>query len=137
MEEFIFDENELSDLLLPYQKNIFDTLIEKYGEEGAIKIWLSPNNSQIVMFGGDSNESHTYYDKVTDEIRKFICGDDKYADEREKIRLYTERTAKYVVITLAAILGDLFGTASAILVPVIVIILKSISKIGLNAWCAV
>ena len=138
MNEFIFSDKELLELLKPYQQKTLLPLIESVGEEEAAKIWSSPESgSQSSCFGGGENQSDPYFDRLIEEIRKLICGDEKYQEDREKILEKTNTSAIFVVGIISAAMGDVFGVTPALLTPVVILILKMISKVGTNAWCAV
>lgn len=138
MNEFIFSDKELLELLKPYQQKTLLPLIESVGEEEAAKIWLSPESgSQSSSFGGGENQPDPYFDRLIEEIRKLICGDENYQEDREKIIEKANTSALFVVATISALMGDVFGVTPALLTPVVILILKMISKVGTNAWCAV
>ncbi|MHA3105488.1 hypothetical protein [Acinetobacter sp. ANC 3791] len=138
MNEFIFSDDELIGLLKPYQQKILLPLIASVGEEEAAKIWLSPESTnQFVRFGGGENQPDPYFDRLVKEIRKLICGDESYQEYREKIIEKANASAFVVVASISGLMGDIFGIAPAILTPVVILILKMISKVGINAWCAI
>lgn len=138
MNEFIFSDDELLVLLKPYQQKILLPLIDSVGEEEAAKIWLSPDmEKQLVSFGGGENQQDPYFDRLIKEIRKLICGDEIYQEDRERIIEKANTSAFFVVSTISALMGDVFGVAPALLTPVVILILKMISKVGINAWCVV
>ena len=137
MNKFIFSDDELLSLLKPYQQKILIPLIDSVGEEEAAKIWLSPENgSPSASFGGGESQPDPYFDRLIKEIRKLICGDECYKEDREKI-IEANTSAIFVVGIISASMGDIFGVAPALLTPVVILILNMISKVGINAWCAV
>lgn len=138
MNEFIFSDDELLVLLKPYQQKILLPLINSVGEEEAAKIWLLPDiENQSVSFGGGENQQDPYFDRLIQEIRKLICGDETYKEDREKIIEKANTSALIVVSGISGLMGDVFGVAPALLTPVVIIILSMISKVGINAWCTV
>jgi len=138
MNEFNFDGDELISLLKPYQRKILVPLIESVGEEEAAKIWLSTNNNdQFSKFGGTEGSKDPYFDRLVAEIRKLICGDESYKEFRDKLIENAHTSSLYVVGAIAGVMGDVFGITSALITPVVILILKTISKVGVNAWCQV
>lgn len=138
MNEFIFSNDELLSLLKPYQQKILLPLIASVGEEEAAKIWLSPESgNQVVSFGGNENQPDPYFDRLTKEMRKLICGDESYQEDRAKIIEKANTSAFFAVSTISALMGDVFGVTPALLTPVVILILTMISKVGINAWCTV
>ena len=138
MNEFIFSDDELLVLLKPYQQKILLPLINSVGEEEAAKIWLSPDiENQSVSFGGGENQQNPYFDRLIQEIRKLICGDETYKEDREKIIEKANTSALIVVSGISALMGDVFGVTPTLLMPVVIMILSMISKVGINAWCTV
>jgi len=138
MDDFIFQEDELIGLLKPFQKEILIPLINSVGEEEAARIWLAPKvPTEMTKFGGSSSNPAPYFDRVISEIRMFICGDDKYKSEREKLIGGVQKSATTTVTAISFAVGDVFGVAPALLTPVVIMILNMIGKVGINAWCAV
>lgn len=137
MNNFIFSDDELISLLKPFQKEVLLPLIDSVGEEEAARIWLAPKTTEMKDFGGTSSDPAPYFDRVISEIRKFICGDEKYNSEREKLTSGINKSATTTVAAISLAVGDVFGIAPALLTPIVVMILKMIGKIGVNAWCSV
>lgn len=137
MNDFIFSDNELIGLLKPFQKEVLLPLINSVGEEEAAKIWLAPKTVEMRNFGGTSSDPSPYFDRIISEIRKFICGDEKYKSEREKLTSGINKSASTTVTAISLAVGDFLGIASALLTPIVIMILKMIGKIGVNAWCSV
>lgn len=154
MNDFVFSDSELLSLLKPYQQRTLLPLIDSVGEEEAAKIWLSPSSDdQVANFGGGGNQPDLlppeienqsansedkpalYYDKLVKEIKKLICGDEKYQEYREKTLEHASTSALVAVTFISATMGDIFGVAPALLTPVVILILKAVSKVGINAWC--
>src|SRR5690606_27443944 len=72
--------DEWIDTLKPYQKSTIKQLSDSYEEEEIAKKWLSARGpSSTIGFGGISNPE-PFFDRFMEEFRKFICGDEAYAD---------------------------------------------------------
>lgn len=121
-----------------YQQDIVNALLKATDNnyiESADR-WLSASPTNTVKFGGDSNHSSLYREKVIEEIEKFICGNDtKYEEERKKLSANSEKTQQYVIGVISTAIGGELGVAGAFIAPVIVLIIISISKMCINAWC--
>ncbi len=138
MNDFIFQDDELIGLLKPFQKEILLPLINSVGEEEAARIWLAPKlSNEMKNFGGVQSNPAPFFDRVLSEIRMFICGDEKYKSEREKLIGGINKSASTTVSAISLAVGDVFGIAPALLTPIVIMILKMIGKIGVNAWCAI
>ena len=138
MNDFIFQDDELIGLLKPFQKEILLPLINSVGEEEAARIWLAPKlANEMKNFGGVQSNPAPFFDRVLSEIRMFICGDEKYKSEREKLIGGINKSASTTVSAISLAVGDVFGIAPALLTPIVIMILKMIGKIGVNAWCAI
>lgn len=131
-----FDFEKEINSLKPYQKNSITSLVAKYGEKETVKIWLAANGpSDTQKFGGEGDDNkQSLYDHFILELKLLICGDKKYEKDRDK--LLTDIISPSIACIISGILAPVLGVTPVILVPVVVIIISIISKMGLNAWCA-
>jgi hypothetical protein len=84
--------------------------------------WLNASTANTAKFGGEPNKTKIYRDKLLEELEKFICGDAQYEDDRKKIGESADKSQKYIIGVFIA--------------PVIVLLILSIGKMAVNAWCA-
>mgnify|MGYP003352296073 CR=1 FL=1 len=63
----------------------------------------SPANT--AKFGGEQNKAKIYRDKLLEELEKFLCGDQQYEDDRNKIAESTDKSQKYIIGVMAIFLG--------------------------------
>lgn len=123
--------------LKPYQKNSIKILIAQYSEEKAAEIWITSNGpSNNVPFGGVSKNTAPFFERFKIEFKKFICGHPDY--EANRIKLNTEKPVVktlFLTVTSSAI-GAEIGLSATLLIPAVAVLLGSVGKIGLNAYCA-
>jgi hypothetical protein len=141
MEEFnsiILDNPEtLINCLDGFQIEIINTFLSINGQDylDSADKWLNASPSNTAAFGGDTSKTKIYKDKVLDEIEKFLCGDEKYESDRNKIAADSDKTQKYIIGVMSAAIGKTLGVAGTFIAPVIVLLLISCGKITVNAWC--
>lgn len=126
--------------LKPYQKTSIEQLVAKYGEEKAAEEWLmSRGPMQTATFGGsqaNAENAPKYWDRLRSEIDKLICGHPDYKKEQEKILAAGKSIGLGGVTTLANWLSPLIGMSPALLTPAIILILHTMAKMGVKAYCA-
>lgn len=98
--------------------------------------WLNASTANTAKFGGEPNKAKIYRDKLLEELEKFLCGDQQYEDDRKKIADSTDKSQKYIIGVMSAAIGKSLGAAGAFIAPVIVLLILSIGKMAINAWCA-
>ena len=132
----IFEFEELLSALKPYQSKIMLQLKDKNGAEEAAKIWLNANGpSETQKFGGSNAQNpNSFWEKFTSEFRLFIC-DKKYKKEREELLATAKPTSFIVVTVISGYIGSSLGFAPSFLAPAVAMLLYSIGKVGINAWC--
>lgn len=132
------EPRELIGSLDNYQQEIVLALLKATNNnylEAADK-WLSASPSNTAKFGGDSSHSTIYREKVVEEIEKFLCGNEpSYVEEREKLKEQSDKSQKYIIGVLSTAIGSQLGVAGVFIAPVIVLIIISMGKICINAWC--
>lgn len=130
-----YDIAEWLEELKPYQRQIITQLIDLYGEEEAIDKWLLANGpSATVKFGGDGIQQ-SFKDSFKGEVNKFICGHPDYKKERDELGQHGEVTKTALVSAIASAVGSQIGVAATVLVPIVVLMLYTIGKMGINAYC--
>ena len=94
----------------------------------------SPSNT--AKFGGDSSHSAIYRDKIVLEVERFLCGNDPvYEKERRELQLNSDKTQQYIIGVLSTAIGSQLGVVGTFISPVIVLIIISMGKMCINAWC--
>ena len=119
-----------------YQQDIIKTFLKNNSNDylDSADKWLNASTSNTAKFGGE-NKSKIYRDKVLEELEKFLCGNEQYDEERKKISEHTDKSREYIVGVLSTSIGSSLGVAGAFIAPVVVLLLLSIGKMALNAWC--
>jgi len=98
--------------------------------------WLNASTANTAKFGGEPNKAKIYRDKLLEELEKFLCGDQQYEDDRKKIAESSDKSQKYIIGVMSAAIGKTLGAAGPFIAPVIVLLILSIGKMAINAWCA-
>ncbi|MBJ2189722.1 MULTISPECIES: hypothetical protein [Duncaniella] len=128
-------------ILKPYQRRIVEKLVEKYGIEGAAEKWLlAKGPCQTSTFGGvtqDDKQQNDYWSRFRYEFDKLLCGHQDYEIEREKF-VGTSKTIGLAGITaISTWIGPLIGLSPVLLVPSVALLLTTISKMGIKAYCSI
>jgi hypothetical protein len=98
--------------------------------------WLNASTANTAKFGGEPNKAKIYRDKLLEELEKFLCGDQQYEEDRKKIAESTDKSQKYIIGVMSVAIGKTLGAAGPFIAPVIVLLILSIGKMAINAWCA-
>lgn len=132
---FTDDSSPWLEALPNYQKGRVEQLLKSGGSlEDVAKQWLSADVKQTVAFGADKGKN-LFIDKVWEEIEKFLCGSDAYESDRERIGKESNIIHTYFVGVVSAAIAPSLGTSSIFLAPVVALLLASLGKISINAWC--
>lgn len=132
---------ECYSILKPYQRRIVEMLVDKYGVEGAAEQWiLAKGPCQTSTFGGERHydkQQNDYWTRFKYEFDKLLCGHQDYEIEREKF-VNTSKTIGLAGITaISTWIGPLIGLSPVLLVPSIALLLTTVSKMGIKAYCSV
>ena len=126
--------------LKPYQKTIIVQLVSKYGEEKAAEEWLmSRGPMQTATFGGvqiGSEKPTNYWKRFKTEFDKLICGHPDYEKEQEKFLATGKTIGLGGVTALANWIAPIIGMSPALLVPAIILLLHTMAKMGVKAYCS-
>lgn len=139
--------NNLRDIITPgvnwleelptYQRNSITGLLNqgKTPEEAAI-IWLSANGAaHTYPFGSQTNTS-AFYNKLILEVEALLCGEDRYVEERKQFLVQYKAGEVYMVSFLSTLVAPVVGAAAAFIAPAIALILVTVCKLGIHAWCS-
>lgn len=134
---FQADQEQLLTSIDEFQSDIIKEFLRKTSNnyiESADK-WLNATPANTAQFGGEINKNKIYREKLLEEIEKFLCGDERYEDDRKKIALSGDKSQKYIIGVMSAAIGKSLGIAGTFIAPVIVLLILSIGKMAVNAWC--
>jgi len=106
-------------------------------EEEVGELWLSRTGSNNTVGFGVGGPIQSFYSNVKKEFAAFVCGDEKYSDERKQASEIWKNQGKVGLVSMvAALVASTVGLAAAAIVPVIALLFSLAAKIGLNAFCA-
>lgn len=130
------DEADLIATLPVYQQTIVKNLINHNGNDylGAAEGWISASLTNVSKFGGE-NRNQTYRKSLLDELRKYLCGDAFYENDRQNLQKIGKKTYPVIIGALTMAISPVVGVAAPLLAPAIILILLSIGKMSVNAWC--
>lgn len=132
-----YDLDDLLKVLKPYQQELINQLINQYGVEEAIDKWIIANGpSDIVKFGGDSNNGVSFVERYKIEINKLICGHPDYSEYRVEYSKLNESAKTFLISSISSLIGSKLGVAATAIAPVVVLSIYLIGKMGVKAYCA-
>ena len=129
----IHDLKEWMSVLEPYQRELLEQILKNHTEEEALDIWLTavgPDNT--ASFGGNGKDGLLKSFKL--ELYKFLSNDDEYKYEIKEFESYVTVTKILTVSFLSNMLSGRLGVASAVVSPLIVLVLGLIGKMGVKAY---
>ncbi len=99
--------------------------------------WVTASAENTYRFSASSpvGDKRAFLDSLRKEIRAFLCGDKKYKKERDGLFGDKGLARTYVVSTMAVAIAPHLSVASAVIAPLIALVLASVGKIAVNAWC--
>jgi hypothetical protein len=106
-----------------------------YDDVAQAWITVSAENTYRFSASAPVGDKHAFLDSLRKEIRAFLCGDKKYKKERDGLFGNKGLARTYVVSTMAVAIAPHLSVASAVIAPLIALVLASAGKIALNAWC--
>jgi len=117
--------------------------IEKLLSDGAsfdevAQAWLNASAENTYRFAASApvGDKGAFLENLKSEVRAFLCGDKKYKKERDGLFGDKGLARTYVVSAMAVAIAPHLSVASAVISPLIALVLASIGKVALNAWCA-
>ena len=139
MKEYLQDRTP-EDLLaeLPnHWKNSVIVLHEKGMSYENIGTELAINPSFGLAVKGGTKWDNQLFSKILGELKVMICKDEpRYAKIKEQLKSESTKTNKMLIAVISAFVSDLFGIASAICIPFVILALTAILKAGIEAVCA-
>jgi|WetSurMetagenome_2_1015567.scaffolds.fasta_scaffold21591_5 hypothetical protein len=126
--------------LKPFQIKTIKSLVQKFGEEEAAKRWIeSTGPINTATFGGtpSNGKRKNYYKALKSELHKFICVQEDYIDERKKFFNQGELINAAVSAKIAIVIAPVIGLSVSIVLPAVILLLHTISKISINAYCSI
>ncbi len=101
--------------------------------------WIAASTSSTAPFssGNAPPPDPGFLERLRTEVRAFLCGDKRYDKDRKQILAGGNQVQNIAVGVMSVALVPYVGAVAAVLAPIIALILASIGKVSLNAWCAV
>jgi len=121
--------------LKPYQRNTIRTFLGVGNPESAAEKWLGATGSpNIVPFGG-VRDTKPFWELFRAEFRKFVCDDSAYAEEKKA--MFSENTAVKAILVsgVSTAIGATIGYSATLLAPAVAIMLCTVGKMGVRAYC--
>lgn len=106
--------------------------------EEIAQAWINASAENTYRFSSSSpvGDKGAFLGNLRLEVHRFLCGDEKYKKEREGLFGKNGVGRTYVVSTMAVAIAPHLSVASAVIAPLVALVLAAIGKIALNAWCA-
>ncbi len=106
--------------------------------EQIAQTWITASTENTYRFSANApvGNKGAFLENLKSEVRAFLCGDKKYKTERDGLFGEKGPARAYVVSAMAVAIAPHLSVASAVIAPLIALVLASIGKITLNAWCA-
>lgn len=119
-----------------YQQKLVNELLEHATPEEAAAIWLDSSIQNNSPFSSDGT-GKKYSEFVFKEIHKLLCGNPTYSEERKELDNILKRNGskEAIISCISAAIGSQLGLASAFIAPAVVLLIMTISKVTVNAWC--
>lgn len=122
-----------------YQRVTIEKLLASGSSfDDVAQAWISASAENTYRFAATSQVGNkgAFLENLRKEIRAFLCGDKKYKKERDGLFGKKGVAQTYVISAMAVAIAPYLGVASAVISPLIALVLASIGKMALNAWCA-
>lgn len=100
-------------------------------------LWLTATAENTFGFGTSKpvGDRSTFLASIKTEVRAYLCGGTKYKKERDGLFGEKGVTRTYVVGAIAVTIAPHIAMAAPVLAPIVALVLASIGKIAVNAWC--
>jgi hypothetical protein len=100
--------------------------------------WVAAGSSNTAPFSSGSRPEPDpgFLENLRREFRAYLCGDKKYDKDRKQIAVQGKDARMFVVSALSLAIAPHVGSASAVIAPIIVLLLANMGRVSLNAWCS-
>ncbi|HUX90766.1 MAG TPA: hypothetical protein VMV48_08760 [Gallionellaceae bacterium] len=122
-----------------YQRESIEALITSGASfDEVAQAWVNASAENTYRFAASTpvGDKGAFLGNLKLEVRAFLCGDKKYKKERDGLFGEKGHGRTYVVSAMAVAIAPHLSVASAVISPLIALVLASIGKVALNAWCA-
>ena len=126
-----YSNQELLESLQEYQKEIIQELLVNNNEDEVIELWINANGPiNNVNFGGTQLLKNF---KI--ELCKLLSESPEYEEQVKEIKVYINLGKDAIISGLTLALAPKLGVTAIIIVPLVVLAMMSISKVGVKAYC--
>lgn len=118
-----------------YQRSTIEVFLKDASPDEAAQKWLSsarPPN--LAHFGGETN-AKPFWDAFKAEFNKFICDEKSYEEEKAELVKNSNITKELLISVIASAIGATIGYAATLLAPAVMLLLYTVGKMGVNAYC--
>ena len=130
-----YSNQELLESLQEYQKEIIQELLVNNNEDEAIELWINANGPiNNVNFGG-TQEKNQLLKNFKIELCKLLSESPEYEEQVKEIKVYINIGKDAIISGLTLALAPKLGATAIIVVPLVVLAMMSISKVGVKAYC--
>lgn len=130
-----YSDAELIENLEEYQKEIIQELLQHNSADEAIDLWINANGPiDNVNFGG-TQEKNELLNNFKIEFCKLLSESPEYKNEVKEMKVYMNLGKDAIISGLTLALAPRLGTTAIIIVPLVVLAMISISKVGIKAYC--
>jgi hypothetical protein len=100
--------------------------------------WIAASTSTTAPFssGNVPPPDLGFIEKLQAEVRAFLCGDKRYDADRKKLLASGGQLQMVVVSAMSAAIAPTVGSVAVVVLPLIALILATLGKFSLNAYCA-
>lgn len=131
-----YSNQELLESLQGYQKEIIQELLLNNSEDEAIELWINANGPiNNVNFGG-TQEKNQLLKNFKMELCKLLSESPEYTEEVKEMKVYINLGKNAVISGLTLALAPRLGATSIIVVPLVVLAVIAISKVGVKSYCS-
>ena len=128
-----YSNQELLESLQEYQKEIIQELLVNNNEDEAIELWINANGP-INNVGG-TQEKNQLLKNFKIELCKLLSESPEYEEQVKEIKVYINLGKDAIISGLTLALAPKLGATAIIVVPLVVLAMMSISKVGVKAYC--
>lgn len=116
-------------------QGVAQLLRQRTPEEAAISWMSGAGSNDTAPFGGVKNAASLLYQNVLIEIRKLLCGDRSYQEERQQVLALAGAGKTAIVAAISVAIGPHLGTAAVFIAPVVAIILSIVARASTSTVC--
>jgi hypothetical protein len=122
-----------------YQREPIEFLLQGGSDfEVIAQAWISASAENTFRFSAspEIGQKGTFLRNLKKEVRAYLCGHKKYEKERQGLFGEKAPARTFIISSIAVAIAPHLSVASAVIAPLVALILASFGKITLNAWCA-